>query len=110
MNHSEDNKSRFSKILPWKGKPAQGPLAEQGPSSAITGKHTSHAPTNISMPPSRLCCLIEGERIVFEVPVPADDRNVSVSNLKELIYNQRSLDTLRDVGKHTLELWKVCAS
>lgn len=106
MDHSEDR--RLTTIFHRKAKPAQGYIAEQGPSSAITGEpvqgHTGAA---------SLCCLIEGERIVFEVPIPADDRDVpkdvSVSKLKELIYNQRSRGTLRDVDQHTLELWKVCA-
>jgi hypothetical protein len=115
---------RLSNIFHRKAKPAQEPIAEQGPSSAIKGQAEGHIPetedssqapmmsTNIpSTPPSSdqylLYCVIEGEQIVFGVPVSA---NSDVSGLKKLIYDERSLDTLRDVGRHTLELWKVCAS
>ncbi|KIL69443.1 hypothetical protein M378DRAFT_8092 [Amanita muscaria Koide BX008] len=51
----------------------------------------------------RLNCLIEGEDIVFQVPAVRDDE---VSDLKESIQNERALDSLKDVGPHTLELWK----
>ncbi|KIL69383.1 hypothetical protein M378DRAFT_21547 [Amanita muscaria Koide BX008] len=52
--------------------------------------------------PLRLKCLIEGEDIVF--PVTAGDNEVS--DLKEFIQSKRALDSLKDVGPHTLELWK----
>ncbi|KAK2465690.1 hypothetical protein APHAL10511_002234 [Amanita phalloides] len=51
----------------------------------------------------QLNCLIEGEPTVFVVPV---GRNNVVSNLKKLIQSERVLDSLKDVGPHTLELWK----
>ena len=54
----------------------------------------------------RLKCLIEGEDIVFPVTVVRDDE---VSDLKEKIQSKRALDSLKDVGPHTLELWKVSA-
>ena len=62
----------------------------------------SHA-TTMSL---QLNCLIEGEAIVFLVDVV---RNIAVSGLKEAIQSKRILDSLKDVGPHTLELWKVSA-
>lgn len=53
-----------------------------------------------------LNCLIEGESIVFVVPVGHDYK---VSHLKEAIKGKRAQDTLKDVGPHILELWKVSA-
>jgi hypothetical protein len=55
----------------------------------------------------QLNCLIEGESIIFVVTVGC---NCVVSDLKEVIQPKRALDTLKDVGPHTLELWKVSAS
>ncbi|KAM6503866.1 hypothetical protein JOM56_000809 [Amanita muscaria] len=52
----------------------------------------------------RLQCLIEGEDIVFPVTAGCDDE---VSDLKKLIRSERALDSLKDVGPHTLELWKL---
>ena len=54
----------------------------------------------------QLNCLIEGEAIVFLVDVV---RDIAVSGLKEAIQSKRILDSLKDVGPHTLELWKVSA-
>jgi hypothetical protein len=54
----------------------------------------------------RLKCLIEGEDIIFPITAVRDDE---VSDLKEAIQSKRALDSLKDVGPHTLELWKVCA-
>jgi hypothetical protein len=54
----------------------------------------------------KLNCLIEGESNVFVVPVGPED---VVSELKELIRSKRALDSLKDVGPHTLGLWKVSA-
>ena len=54
----------------------------------------------------RLNCLIEGESIVFVVTVGHD---CVVSDLKEKIQRERAMDTLKDIGPHTLELWKVSA-
>ena len=54
----------------------------------------------------RLNCLIEGEDIVFPVTAVCDD---DVSNLKQSIQRTRALDSLKDVGLHTLEWWKVSA-
>ena len=54
----------------------------------------------------RLNCVIEGESIVFIVTV---ERGWAVSDLKKEIKRERAEDTLRDVGAHTLELWKVSA-
>ncbi|KAM6493348.1 hypothetical protein JOM56_011482, partial [Amanita muscaria] len=51
----------------------------------------------------RLKCLIEGEDIVFPVTAVGDNE---VSDLKEFIQSKRALDSLKDVGPHTLELWK----
>lgn len=53
----------------------------------------------------RLCPIIEDEDIVFPVDVFAQDL---VAALKKEIQLQRAMDTLKDVGPHTLELWKVC--
>ena len=58
------------------------------------------------MAPCKLNCLIEGEYIVFVVPV---EQNDVVSELKEFIQSKRALDSLKDVDPHTLELWKVSA-
>ena len=58
------------------------------------------------MPALRLLCLIEGEDIVFPVTAERDDE---VSDLKEAIQSKRALDSLKDVGPHILELWKVSA-
>ncbi|KAM6499266.1 hypothetical protein JOM56_004774 [Amanita muscaria] len=52
----------------------------------------------------RLNCLIEGEDIVFTTTAAGDD---NVSNLKKSIQKERALDSLKDVGPHSLELWKV---
>ena len=52
----------------------------------------------------RLTCVIEGESIVFVGTVGHD---CLVSDLKKEIKMERALDTLKDVGPHTLELWKV---
>lgn len=52
----------------------------------------------------KLLCLIEGESIVFGVEVPRDS---DVSDLKKVIKGERKYDTLKDVGPHTLEMWKV---
>ncbi|KIM47458.1 hypothetical protein M413DRAFT_200359 [Hebeloma cylindrosporum] len=49
-----------------------------------------------------LWCLIENESVVFPVEVP---RSFMIGSLKEII--QRKRDTLKDVGPHILELWKV---
>ena len=54
----------------------------------------------------RLNCLIEGEPIVFLVTV---GRDCAVSELKKEIQGERAMDTLKNVGVHTLELWKVSA-
>jgi len=54
-----------------------------------------------------LNCLIEGKSIVFVVTVGCD---CVVSDLKEVIQPKQALDTLKNVGPHTLELWKVSAS
>ena len=58
------------------------------------------------MPPLnlRLCCVIEGEEIVFPVDIPAQ---ADIVDLKKEIQSERAKDTLQDVGPHTLELWKV---
>ncbi|KAF8348014.1 hypothetical protein F5887DRAFT_674717 [Amanita rubescens] len=56
------------------------------------------------MPTLRLKCLIEGEFIVFPVTAVCDDK---VSDLEKSIQSERALDSLKDVGPHTLELWKV---
>jgi len=53
----------------------------------------------------RLCCTIEGEKLVFPVDIPAD---AEVIDLKIKIHSDRVLDTLQGVGHHILELWKVC--
>lgn len=63
-------------------------------------------PTQIQDGPGRLNCLIAGESIVF--PVTAK-RHWVVGELKEDIQRKRELDTLKGVGPHTLELWKVSA-
>jgi Crinkler effector protein N-terminal domain len=54
----------------------------------------------------RLNCLIENEYIPFIVTV---GRDYVVSELKEEIQGKRAMDILKDVGPHTLELWKVSA-
>ncbi|KAM6499703.1 hypothetical protein JOM56_005211 [Amanita muscaria] len=54
-----------------------------------------------------LNCLIEGESIVFSVPVR---RNCSVSMLKEVIQSERAMGILKGIDPHTLELWKASAS
>ncbi|KAF8343673.1 hypothetical protein F5887DRAFT_281993 [Amanita rubescens] len=46
----------------------------------------------------RLKCLIEGEVTVFPVTV--------AMRLKKSIQKERAPDSLKDVGPHTLELWK----
>lgn len=89
------------------------------PSSAIgsirkrptKGDKPTGSPTGTSsaMPetqPRRLNCLIAGESIVFLVIMGCD---YVVSELKGVIQKERGLDTLKDVGPHTLELWKVSA-
>lgn len=62
-----------------------------------------------SQPPKRsplcLCCVIEGEDIVFSVDVPA---SAHVTVLKREIQSERAMGTLQGVGPHILELWKVC--
>ena len=67
----------------------------------------SSAGTSSTMPETqsrRLHCLIAGESIVFLVIMEC---NYAVSQLKGVIQKERGLGTLKDVGPHTLELWKV---
>jgi Crinkler effector protein N-terminal domain len=52
----------------------------------------------------KLRCVIEGESIIFSVIARCD---WDVGDLKEDILKKRELDALKDVGPHTLELWKV---
>ena len=52
----------------------------------------------------QLICLICGETFVLVPTVRSDDM---VSDLKKSIQGEREKDTLKDVGPHTLELWKV---
>jgi hypothetical protein len=52
----------------------------------------------------QLNCLIEGESIVFPVTFTHD---CVVGEFKEVIQSKSAPDTLKDVGPHTLELWKV---
>jgi hypothetical protein len=51
-----------------------------------------------------LCCLIDGESVVFPVRLSPD---CLVGDLKKEIQKERQLDTLKGVGPHILELWKV---
>ena len=55
----------------------------------------------------RLWCLIEGESDVF--PVTVNLRRHVIAELKKFIQRERALDTLKEVGAHALELWKVSA-
>jgi Crinkler effector protein N-terminal domain len=68
------------------------------------------APTTMPVPSqdgSRLLrCLIEGESAVFTVQVSS---RIEIGDLKEVVQRKRALDTLKNVGPHTLELWKVSA-
>ena len=69
----------------------------------------SPAGTSSAMPETqsrRLHCLIAGESIVFLAIMRCD---YVVSEWKGVIQKERGLDTLKDVGPHTLELWKVSA-
>ena len=69
----------------------------------------SPASTSSAMPETqsrRLHCLIAGESIVFIVIMGCD---YVVGELKRVIQKERELDTLKDVGPQTLELWKVGA-
>ena len=52
----------------------------------------------------RLLCLIEGESVVFATE---ESCRIEIGDLKEVIQRKREMDTLKDVGPHTLELWKV---
>lgn len=54
----------------------------------------------------RLRCVIEGESVVFTVE---ESCQMEIGELKEVIQRKRALDTLKDVGPHTLDLWKVSA-
>ena len=67
---------------------------------------TRSLPRNSPMAPHKLNCLIEGEYTIFVVHV---EQNDVVSELKEKIQGKRALDSLKDVGPHTQELWKVSA-
>jgi hypothetical protein len=62
--------------------------------------------SQIKAPSYRLRCLIEGESVVFTVEV---ERSTEFGVLKKVIQAERALDTLKNVGAHTLELWKVSA-
>ena len=53
----------------------------------------------------RLCCIIEGEKLVFPVDVPAQ---ADVVDLKKAIQSERARGTLQGIDPHILELWKVC--
>jgi hypothetical protein len=44
--------------------------------------------------------------VVFTVEVSC---RIEIGDLKEVIQQKRALDILKDVGPHTLELWKVSA-
>jgi hypothetical protein len=57
--------------------------------------------------PRRLRCLIEGDSVIFTVTVP---HGFEVGDLKKLIKKERELDLLKDVGPHTLGLWKVSSN
>ena len=56
----------------------------------------------------RLRCVVEREHepVVFNVEEPC---RIDICDLKEVIQKKRALDILKDVGPHTLELWKVSA-
>ena len=51
-----------------------------------------------------LHCVIEGKSNVFTVTVPY---HLEVEDLKKAIKGVWALDTLKNVGPHILELWKV---
>jgi len=68
---------------------------EQGPSG----------PSSMPSLNLRLFCIIEGEKRLFPVDIPAQ---ADVSDLKKKIQNERALSTLQGVDPHILELWKVC--
>ena len=56
----------------------------------------------------RLRCVIEHEPepVVFTVE---ESCHIEIGDLKEVIQQKRALGILKDVGPHTLELWKVSA-
>jgi hypothetical protein len=62
--------------------------------------------SQIKAPSYRLRCLIEGESVVFTVEV---ERSTEFGVLKKVIQAERGLDTLKNVGAHTLTLWQVSA-
>ncbi len=75
----------------------------------IVAVQCSHATTMLNTSATlrhKLKCLIEGEDTVFSVIAASNDE---VSDLKKSIRSERALDSLKDVGPHTLELWKVSA-
>ena len=69
-----------------------------------SGDFTRYATIPI-LPTLWLNCIIKGENIVFVIE--EHDYDHVVSNLKKAIQSERALDTLKDVGPHVLELWKV---
>ena len=84
----------------------QGPIAESHtPKQTERPKKESGPATEMSS--LSLCCIIEGEDIVFPIDVSAQAR---VSDLKKVIQLERAMDTLKGVGPHILELWKVGVS
>jgi hypothetical protein len=94
-----ESEARLSSILRLsKGKPTVEVQGLPGPSSQAT--------STPSMPSLklRLCCVIDGEGLVFPVDIPTQ---VDVVDLKKEIQSERAQDILQDVGPHTLELWKV---
>ena|SRR6266550_1284365 len=73
----------------------------------IVAVQCSHATTMLNTSATlrhKLKCLIEGEDTVFSVIAASNDE---ISDLKKSIRSERALDSLKDVGPHTLELWKV---
>jgi Crinkler effector protein N-terminal domain len=49
-------------------------------------------------------CLVDVDHIPFKITAPLD---ADVADMKKLIQEERKYDVLREVGPHTLILWKV---
>ncbi len=95
----DKSESRLSSLL--RLNKAKATVQVQGPLGS-----SSQATSTSSMPSLnlRLCCVIEGEGLIFPVDIPAQ---ADVVDLKKKIQSERAMSTLRGVDPHTLELWKV---
>jgi hypothetical protein len=54
-----------------------------------------------------LRCMLQGDPAIFSVELSP---NADTGKLKEAIQKKRELDSLKDIGPHSLKIWKVFLS